>query len=283
MRSANGASLEQRAQGGGDFDLAGMAPERMDARVERRIRSARPVSRQRAGRKGGAEQGLDLEQADERVGSRELRAVEQREPLLGVRRERLEADFGERSGGRRDPIAHASLSYADHRRRHVRERCKIPRRAHGSLGWDHRRHAARKHGLDELKRLRLNARGALRQAAEFQRHHEPRCRDRRCFSDARSVRKDDVALKLSEVCGLDPHARQFAEASVDSVDRLATGQDPLNRRCARGDGGMTGRVDGHGRALPDRAPVGQRRFSRPKDDGHRPLQTRAWRGLKPSR
>ena len=83
MRSANGAPGEQRAQGGGDFDLAGMAPERMDARVERRIRSARAVGRQRAGRQGGAEQRLGLEQADERVGGRELRAVEQREPLLG--------------------------------------------------------------------------------------------------------------------------------------------------------------------------------------------------------
>ena len=143
--------------------------------------------------------------------------------------------------------------------------------------------AASEHGLKEGERPRLDARGALRQTAELQRHHEPRRRDGDWFADARRVREHDVALKLGKVLRRDPHARQFAEAGVDSVDRLATSENPLDRRRARGHGGMTGRVDGHGRALPDRAPVGQRRFSRPKDDGHRPLQTRAWRGLKPSR
>ncbi len=96
MRSANGASLEQRAQRGRDFDLARVASQRVDARVERRIRSARAIGRQRAGRQGGAEQRLGLEQADERIGGRELRAVEERKPLLGLKRDRLEADFGER-------------------------------------------------------------------------------------------------------------------------------------------------------------------------------------------
>ena len=36
----------------GDLDLAAMASQRMDARVERRVRAARGVGRQRAGRRG---------------------------------------------------------------------------------------------------------------------------------------------------------------------------------------------------------------------------------------
>ena len=96
---------KQRAQGGRYFDLSGMTSERMDARIEWRIRSARPVGRQSASRQGGAEQRLGLEQADERVGGRELRAVEQREPFLGARCDWLEPDFGERGGGGRDAIA----------------------------------------------------------------------------------------------------------------------------------------------------------------------------------
>ena len=140
VRGADGASLKQRAQRRGDFDLAGMAPQRMDARIERRVRSARAVGRQRAGRKRRAEQRLGLEQADQRIGGRELRAVEQREPLLGLKRDRLEAGFGERGGGGRDAVADASLAHADHRRRHMRERREIARRADRTLRRDDGRH-----------------------------------------------------------------------------------------------------------------------------------------------
>jgi hypothetical protein len=99
----------------------------------------------------------------------------------------------------------------------------------------------------------------------------------------RGVRQHDVALKLSEIGGLDAHARQFAEAGIDSVDRLAARQNPLHRGGARGDGGTMGRVDRNRGAAPDRAPIGKRRLARSQSDGHSPLQTRALSGLKPSR
>ena len=86
--------------------------------------------------KRGPEQRFGLEQADQRVGGGELRAVEQREPLLGLKRDRLEADFGERRGGGRDAIAHAGLAHADHRRRHMSERSQIAGRADRPLGRD---------------------------------------------------------------------------------------------------------------------------------------------------
>ena len=103
------------------------------------------------------------------------------------------------------------------------------------------------------------------------------------FADARGVRQHDVALKLSEVCGLDAHARQFAEAGIDSVDRFAAGENALDRRRARGYGGVARGIDGQRLAAPDRPPVGERRLAGTDDDGHRPLQTRACSGLKPSR
>ena len=102
MRSANGASHEQGAQRGGDLDLALMAPQRVDAGVEWGIRSACAVGRQRSRRQSGAEQRFGLEQADKRIGGRELGAVEQRQPLLGLKLDRLEAGLGERGGGGRD-------------------------------------------------------------------------------------------------------------------------------------------------------------------------------------
>ena len=110
----------------------------MNARVERRIRPARAVGREGPGRQGGAEQRFGLEQADERIGGRELRAIEQREPLFGRKLNRLKADFGERGGRGRDPIADASVSDADHRRRHMGERREIARGADRSLRRDDR-------------------------------------------------------------------------------------------------------------------------------------------------
>ena len=69
--------------------------KRMDARIERRIRAARGVGRQRAGDERRAPQRLGLEQAGERVGGGELRAVEQRQPFLRRERDRREADFAQ--------------------------------------------------------------------------------------------------------------------------------------------------------------------------------------------
>ena len=102
MGGADLAAREQRAQRRGGLALAAMAAQRVDARVERRVRAARGVERQRAGRQRRAKQGLRLEQADERVRGRELRAVEERQPLLRLQRERLESDGGERFGRRHD-------------------------------------------------------------------------------------------------------------------------------------------------------------------------------------
>ena len=122
----------------------------MDARIERRVRAARGVERQRAGRQRRAEQGLRLEQADERVRGRELRAVEQREPFLRPKRERLEARCGERFGRRQDPIVEHGLAHADHRGRHMGERREIARGADRALRRNHRRHAAIEHRRDAV-------------------------------------------------------------------------------------------------------------------------------------
>ena len=59
--------------------------------IERRVGAVRRIGRERAGDQRGLEHALDREQAGERVGGRELRAVEQREPFLRAERERRRA------------------------------------------------------------------------------------------------------------------------------------------------------------------------------------------------
>ena len=230
----------------------------MDARIERRVRAARGVERQRAGRERRAEQRLRLEQADERVGGRELRAVEQREPLLRLKRERLEPGRGERLGRRHDrdrrarprPRRSSPRPYG----RAARDRpTRRPSPATGTTGVTPRSSI----GRDAVERLRPHAGRALREAAELQRHHEPRHGRGRRLADAGRMRQHDVALKLGEIGRVDPHAGELAEARVDSVDRLAPREDALDRRRARRDPVAAGRIERERRPAPDRAPVGR--------------------------
>ena len=100
VRGADGAAGHQRAQRIGRLDLAAVPAQRVDARIERRVRAARRVGRQRAGHQRRAEQHLRLEQRGQRIGGRELRAVEQRQPFLGAERDRLEAGGHEGHRGR---------------------------------------------------------------------------------------------------------------------------------------------------------------------------------------
>ena len=138
-------------------------------------------------------------------------------------------DFGERGRGRHAIAAHAAsptpIIAAAIWASGARSPDAPTDPCDGTTGDD----AARKHGFDQRQRRGSHARRALREAAELQRHHQPRCRDGGRFTDARGMRQHDVALKLRKICGRDAHARQFAEAGVDPVDRLTPRQNALDR------------------------------------------------------
>ena len=171
----------------------------------------------------GTEQRFRLEQAGQRVGGGELRAVEQRQPLLRPQRQRRQAGRGERFRRR-----HATrrpkrdLADADHRRRHVGERREIARGADRALRRHDRHQPARQHRLEQ----RAASAGRTPEApwarlASFSAIISRVDRDRRRLADAGGVRQHDVALQLREIgCG-DAHARELAEAGIDAIDRLA--------------------------------------------------------------
>ena len=104
MRGADGAAAHQLAKRRRDLDLAAVAAQLLDAGVERPVRAARRVGRERAGDERALEHALGLEQAGERERGRDLRAVEEREALLRGKLDRREAGAGERLA-RRQPRA----------------------------------------------------------------------------------------------------------------------------------------------------------------------------------
>ena len=285
VRGADRAARHQRAQGCRGVDLAAMAAQGMDARVERRVRAARRVGRQRADDQRRAQQRLRLEQADERVGGGELRAVEQREPFLRRRarsaRGRLRASASAagmtRSPTRASPtpiIAAAIWASGARSPEAPTEPCA------GTIGVT----PARQHRFEKAKRL---AAARRRRLARGCRASAPSsgAPSRRASGSPTPAAWESTMLRCScaRSAARDAHARELAEAGVDAVDRLAAIENALDRRRARRHRGLMRGIERDGRAAPDRAPIVERRRAGSQRDGHRPLQTRACRGLKPRR
>ena len=230
--------------------------------IERRIRALGRVGRQRAGDQRRLEQRVSASnRPHERVGGRELRAVEQRQPFL--RRQRRSARGRRRQAPRR-PAGTRSPHDAPRRRRSSPPPCAraAPDRRRRRPSPAPARPAIKSRASmasSMATRLGPHARGALRQA---RRASAP-------SSAARSARRgsptpaacDSTMLRCSvrEVGGRDAHAREFAEAGVDAVDRLAPGDDARRppRRCAATAGRGAG-SSATARAALDGAPVGER-------------------------
>ena len=155
---------------------------------------------------------LGLEQARQRIGGRELGAVQECQPFLGAKCQRLEAGLGKGPGGRHAAPSDQDLARPDHRGGHVRQRGQVARCTHRALGRHDRDQVLLEHRLEHGDRFRPDARSALGQARELERHHQPHDRRRRRLAHAGRMRQHDVALQGLEVVRRDPDARQLAEA-----------------------------------------------------------------------
>ena len=136
-----------------------------------------------------------------------------------------------RAAGTLRPADH-DLARPDHRRGHVRQRGQVARGTHRALGRHDRDQVALQHRFEHGNSFRPNARGALRETRELERHHQSHDRRRRRLAHACRVRQHKVALQGFEVADGDLDARQFAEAGVDAINRLALGHDPSDGQSA---------------------------------------------------
>ncbi len=102
------------------------------------------------------------------------------------------------------------------------------------------------------------------------------------IAHASRMGQDNIPLERSEIRARYAHARQLAEAGIDSVNRLTALQNAPDRIGAGGDGVTVRGVERDGLAAPDRTPVAERSLARSQSNRHCPLHTRACKGLKPS-
>ena len=211
-----------------------MAAQRVDARIERRVGALGGVGRERAGDQRRLEHALDREQAGERLRGRELRAVEQREPFLRAEHDRREPGARERGGGRHALAGELALrrrrawpppcarAARDRRRRRPSPGAGPPGSGRAPA-W--LRAGRRCRGrTPEAPRPRLASFSAIIRRTIAGRHR---------LADAGRMREHDVALQRREIVGRDAHAGELAEAGIDAVDRLAAGDDGVDRPRAR--------------------------------------------------
>ena len=214
-------SVEQVANDLRRHDLAAMAAQAVDLVMKRRGRTHRRIERQRRGDERIDRQPPAVEQRGKGQSGGHLRAVEQREPFLGFEHERFEACALQGRARRHAFAPVEGVAFPDQGGGDMGQRGKIARCADRSLFRDHGGHAS----LDQLLQPFDNhgpdpgcpapQRKALERDDEA---HDLRIERR---SEARAVRKHQIALERAEIGFADAHAGELAEAGVDAVDRLA--------------------------------------------------------------
>ena len=242
MHLADPAAFEQAGQRARRRDLAGKAAQFLDLGPERRRGGHRRIDRERPGHEGRDGEPMGLQRAGERMGAGELRAVDQRQTLLGAKRDRREAGGSQRLAARHPGSPEEGLALPDHRRRHMGERREVARCADGALRRHDRRHAPLEHRLDLTDDDGPDARSAAPERHELQRHHQAHERLWREIAHAAAVGQDEVPLQSGRVLGADAFRRQLPEPRVDAIDRrLAArrrGDDPGRSLHARHGGGI---------------------------------------------
>jgi hypothetical protein len=101
------------------------------------------------------------------------------------------------------------------------ERREITRSTDAALLRDHRQHAGVEQGDQSLDQIRPHATGRAEEHVRPQQHQGADGRRSQRRPDARGVAPNQIGLELLELVGCDPDVGQFAEASVDAVDRLS--------------------------------------------------------------
>ena len=197
--------------------------------VERRIAAEARVDRQRARDERRRHRPFRGEQSGQRERGRNLRSVQEREPFLRRKFDRLQARGRQRRGARQQLPVHARLAFADQHRRKVRERRQIARCADGSLPRNARYDARIGHADDQLDHVPANAGIAAGQRGRLERENEPHRRGVERRTRARAVRAHERALQLGQARVVDPRARKETESGIDAVNGLASEQARARR------------------------------------------------------
>ena len=229
------AAVQQRAQPRGDLLRAGVRAHAGQALVERHGRALERLQRQRQRHDRDVEQAPRIAHRQPAGRRHEVRAVDERQPLLGLERDGLQARAGQRGGPVQALAVELRLALADEHERDVRQRSEVTRGSDRALGGHHRDDAALEHPQQQLDDLLAHPGVPAPQRRRQQREHPAHDLARQRRPGADRVRAHEVELQRRRIVGPDADAGQVADAGADAVDDAARGQRGLDHCSCRGD------------------------------------------------
>jgi hypothetical protein len=194
---ADGAAVQQATQRGRGLDLPRLAPQRVDARVKRRVGTTRGIDAHGAGGQAGAQQVLRLEQPDNGQCRGDLRAVQQRQSFLRPQRHGGKADTLQRLRASDNGTIRQRLTLANQHQRHMGQRRQIARGTDRALGGDRRQHIGIQQRQQRFHHHGPHGGSAARQGECLQRQDQPHHRRRHESADAGGMAAQQVELQLS--------------------------------------------------------------------------------------
>jgi len=262
--------------------LSRMRPQCVNARIERRIGAHHRIDRHRTSQHCGFCITLGGHQTRQRQRCRNLRAIEQRQPLLGAQHDGLHAGGLERLGAGYALALHPCLALTDQHEAHMGKRRQIARCPHRPLPRDDRQHVGIDQGRQRLHRRQRDAGGPLRQRIELHQQDEADHRATERRSHSSRMRAHDVDLQRVEVFGRDARLGQLAETGIDAIDRVPGLQQP--RHCLRTAADQSARFgrqlhrDGPRQCRPDIVQI-NRPFPDADHDCSLPMAARKFRAI----
>ncbi len=217
VRLVDGGVVKEREHVGGRVDLAAQRARGVDLGQEAGARALQRLERECASDIRRLRQPARPRQAERAERGHELRAVHERQALLGLQPDRLEAGRRQRFGARKQAPVEPGLALANQRQRKVREWRQVTARPDRPAA-RHARQDAAVEALDEqLDRLDPGARKPFRERIRAQHH--------RCPHDLRRVRLAHPARVAAQQADLELLAEllgnrardKAAEAGVDAV------------------------------------------------------------------
>ena len=255
---ADCAAGREFAQRGGDADLARLAAQRMDARIEGRVRAACRIDTHRPREQAGAQQIPRAELRIEGDGGGDLRAVEQRQPLLRTQHQRRAADGGQGFGAvMRQSLRIGGRALADQHQREMRERCEIARGTDRALRRHIGQHVGGQKGQQRFDDLGPRTGGAARQRHRLQRQGEAHHRARQVLAGSRRMAAQQVELQLRQLAFGDARGGELAKAGVHAVQRGPCCQGGAQGGEARRHIGPPAFGEGEGGTIANGAQIGQ--------------------------
>jgi hypothetical protein len=172
-----------------------------------------------------------------------LRAVDERDALLGVEAEGFEVGFLEGLGAGQEAALIFGFAFSDEDQGHVGERGEVSAGSDAASGGDSRGDAFVEQAAEAAGDDRADAGDAHGEHVGADQHHGSDGFAGQGIADSAGVGADDVALELFEVLGGDARVGQQADSGVDRINRGFAGGEAFDHfaRGAHAFGGV--RVD----------------------------------------